>query len=155
MNTEAPNKLTVTDMLTLRRMNSRADAQQFMAQKGIPVDRWPQYLNLVGTLVSDTAMRVTTVDPMRHWIWSLLHLNGLPYRAIGEFYNVTHTTVYEGVCKHLTAAQRHVKVPKPSLEFMSQLVTAASIHRNEIIDTSEDCFTVAQRLHDLAAKLGD
>jgi len=148
--------LTPQDLLDLRRMNNIPDAQRFLAQKGIAPEEWDPYLVLVGkSYQPDTEVKLVVRDPMRHWTWAMLYINGCSYRMIAEYYGVQHASVYEAVKRHIK--KQHRPLPrlrdKSSLEYMSAMIAVVANDPGHF--KRMDLLADAELLNNLATALGD
>lgn len=155
--------LSVQDILNLRRMTNVPDAQQFLSDCEVPAEEWDKYLLLVGRNERETVdftlpnreISVVIKDPTKHWLWTLLQLNGCTYRQIAELYDVRHASVYEAVKQVLRKFGQPVAKLRDrcSLERMSQLTTAFAQHRDNfsLLDLNAD----ASLLYKLSEELGD
>lgn len=148
-------ELSLEQMTALRHITSVVEAQRFLASREVPVSSWDRYLKLVGTATKSLeSVSYQLRDPMRHWHWALLFLNGMSFRAIATKFGVQPSSVFDAVSKLLTEHDKANRMTKCSMSMQDKMLVALHQQRNEFLDKS-DPHASAARLYQLALSMED
>lgn len=140
--------LSISDLIAIRKAQSVAEVQQFLADRDVPHTEWYKYTSMVGTAKKvESDIVVTMRDPLRSYLWAMLKLNGCSYRMIARYYNINHASVGDAVRKWLPT--EHISsIATATHERMEELIQLFALNRHMFVAKS-NVYTDAQRLSEL------
>ena len=131
----ANHKLSLTNILTLRRCASNTDKALLLREWGVPEREWATYLNAPSSLSThQPTITVVTTDPLKHFEWAILWLSGASLTQLAKFFGVHFTSVGEGMRKIIPLSQRQKVEPRISMERLELLDTVWNQNREVFIE---------------------